>query len=77
MARSTAMRTARAKVVNGKIVTRAKFPEGTKLVLVVDEPKPPIVIGEEDEKAFDEAVVAVREGKTIPVEAVREILRRL
>jgi len=30
------MRTARARVVNGKIVTRAKFPEGTKLVLVVD-----------------------------------------
>lgn len=71
------MRTARAKVVKGKIVTRAKFPEGTKLVLVVDEPKPPIVIDEEDERAFDEAVVAVREGKTIPVEAVREILRRL
>jgi ABC-type protease/lipase transport system fused ATPase/permease subunit len=71
------MRTARAKIVNGKIVTRAKFPEGTKLVLVVDEPKSPIVIDEEDEQAFDEAVVAVREGKTIPVEAVREILRRL
>jgi hypothetical protein len=35
------------------------------------------VIDEQDEQAFDEAVAAVREGKTIPVEAVREILRRL
>jgi hypothetical protein len=70
------MRTVRAKVVNGKIVTRTKFPEGTKLVLV-DEPRPPLVIDEDDEKAFDEAVVAVRKGKTIPVETVREILRRL
>lgn len=71
------MRTARAKVVNGKIVTRAKLPEGTKLVLVVDDPKPSIGIDEDDEQAFDEAAAAVREGKTIPVEAVREILRRL
>lgn len=31
------MRTARAKVVNGKVVTKAKFPEGTKLLLVIDE----------------------------------------
>jgi hypothetical protein len=71
------MRTARAKVFNGKIVTRAKFPEGTKLVLVVDEPRPPIVIDDDDVQAFDEAVAAVREGKTIPVATVREILRRL
>ena len=71
------MRTARARVVNGKIVTRAKFPEGTKLVLVIDEPRPPLAIDEEDEQAFDEAAAAIREGKTIPIEAVREILRRL
>jgi hypothetical protein len=71
------MRTARAKIVNGKIVTRAKFPEGTKLVLVVDEPRPPLVIDAEDEQAFEEAAAAIREGKTIPVDAVREILRRL
>lgn len=71
------MRTARAKVVKGKIVTRAKFPEGTKLVLVVDEPKPQIVIDEDDEKAFDEAVTAIRDGKTVPLETFRELMRRL
>lgn len=73
------MRTARAKVVNGKIVTRAKFPEGTKLVLVVDEPRPPppLVVGAEDEQAFEEAAAAIRDGKTIPIDAVREILRVL
>jgi len=71
------MRTARAKVVKGKIVTRAKFPEGTKLFLVVDKPQPEIELDDDDEKAFDEAMVAVRRGKTIPLETFRAILHRL
>jgi hypothetical protein len=71
------MRTARAKVVKGKIVTRAQFPEGTKLFLVVDKPQPEIELDEDDEKAFDEAMVAVRRGKTIPLETFRAILQRL
>lgn len=71
------MRTARAKVVNGKIVTRAKFPDGTKLFLMVDQPQPPIELDEGDEKAFDEAVAEVRQGKGIPLETFRAILHRL
>ena len=71
------MGTARTKVVKRKIVTRAKFPEGTKLFLVVDKPQPEIELDEDDEKAFDEAMVAVRRGKTIPLETFRAILMRL
>ena len=71
------MRTARAKVVNGKIVTRAKFPKGTKLLLVVDEPQPEIELDDEDQKALDEAIAATREGKLIPLETVRALLRTL
>jgi hypothetical protein len=71
------MRTARAKVVKGKIVTRAKFPEGTKLFLVVDKPQPEIELDDDDEKAFDDAMVEVRRGKGIPLETFRAILHRL
>jgi hypothetical protein len=71
------MRTARAKVVKGKIVTRAKFPDGTKQFLVVDTPQPEIELEDDDEKAFDEDMVAVRRGKTIPLETFRAILQRL
>ena len=71
------MRTARAKVVKGKIVTRAKFPEGTKLFLVVDKPQPQIELDDDDEKAFDEAMVAARRGKAISLETFRAILHRL
>jgi hypothetical protein len=71
------MRTARAKVVNGKIVTRAKFPNGTKLFLVVDEPQPEVELKDDDEKAFDEAMAPVRRGEAIPLETFRAILQRL
>jgi hypothetical protein len=71
------MRTARAKVVNGKIVTRAKFPDGTKLFLTVDQPQPAIDLDEDDEKAFDEAMAEVRQSKAIPLETFRAILHRL
>jgi hypothetical protein len=68
------MRGARARVVNGKIVTRAKFPDGTKLFLVVDEPQPEIEL---DEEAFDEAMASVRRSEAIPLETFRTILQRL
>lgn len=77
MVSSKPMPTARAKVVNGKIVTKTKFPEGTKLLLVVEEPQPAIELDDEDQKALDEAIAATREGKLIPVEAVRALLRTL
>jgi hypothetical protein len=71
------MRTARAKVVNGKIVTRARFPNGTKLFLVVDEPQPEVELEDDGEKAFDQAMVAVRRGEAIPLETFRATLQRL
>jgi hypothetical protein len=69
------MRSARAKVVKGKIVTRAKFPEGTKLFLVVDEPQPEIELDDDDLKALDDAIAAAREGRLIPWETLRASLR--
>ena len=69
------MRSARARVVNGKIVTRTKFPDGTKLLLVLDEPQPQIELDQEDLEALDEAITAAREGKLISWEALRASLR--
>jgi hypothetical protein len=44
--------------------------------LVVDTPQPEIELEDDDEKVFDEAMVAVRRGKTIPLETFRAILQR-
>jgi hypothetical protein len=73
---ATAPRIASAKVVNGKIVTRAKFPEGTKLILQVDEPVA-IELDEEDEAAIERALSSVRAGKGISLDKFRAILQRL
>jgi len=55
----------------------AKFPDGTKLFLMVDQPQPAIELDEDGEKAFDEAMAEVRQGKAIPLETFRAILHRL
>ena len=44
---------------------RRSLPEGTKLLLLVDEPQPEVELDEGDLKALDEAITAAREGKLI------------
>ena len=75
--KAAAPRTVSARVVGGKILTRAKFPEGTKLILQVDSPVPPIELTEEDERAIDQALASVRAGKGVSLETFRKILRRV
>jgi len=70
-------RIATGKVVNGKVVTRAKFPEGTKLILLVEDSAPLVELDAEDEKAIDRALVSVRKGKGISLDKFRAILNRL
>ncbi len=68
------MRTARAKVINGKLVTRAKFPEGTRLLLVVDEPQPEVELDEEDVAAIRRARASIRAGRKIPMDQLLKLL---
>ena len=68
------MRTARAKVLNGKVVTKAKFPDGTKLLLVVDEPQPKIEPDEADVAAIRRARASIRSGREIPMDRLLKLL---
>ncbi len=68
------MRTARAKVVKGKVVTKAKFPEGTKLLLVVDEPQPEVELDDEDVEAIRRARASIRAGRKIPMDLLFRLL---
>ena len=68
------MRTARAKVVKGKVVTKAKFPEGTKLLLVVDEPQPEVELDDEDVEAVRRARASIRAGRKIPMDLLFKLL---
>ena len=68
------MRTARAKVVNGKVVTTTKFPEGTKLLLVIDEQQPEIELDEEDVAALRRGRASIRAGRKIPMDRLMKLL---
>lgn len=68
------MRTARAKVIKGKVVTRAKFPEGTKLLIVVDEPQPEVELDDEDVEAIRRARASIRAGRKVPMDLLFKLL---
>lgn len=68
------MRTVRAKVVNGKVVTKARFPEGTKLLFVIDEPQPELELDDEDVAAIRRARASIRAGRKIPMDRLMKIL---
>lgn len=71
------MKAARAKVVKGKIVTRAKFPEGADLTIVMREKRPPIDLAPDEEEAMLRGIESIKAGKGIPLDQFRAVLRRL
>ncbi|MBI4512062.1 MAG: hypothetical protein HY698_20690 [Deltaproteobacteria bacterium] len=71
------MKSARAKVVKGKIVTRAKFPEGAELTVVMRDKAPPIILSTDEEEAMLRGIASIKAGRGIPLEEFRAILRRI
>ena len=71
------MKAARAKVVKGKIVTRAKFPEGAELTVVMRDRTEPVELTPDEEAAMLRGIASIKAGKGIPLAEVRAILRRL
>ena len=70
------MRTARAKIIHGKVVTKARFPEGTRLLLVVDEPQPQVDTDDEDVAAIRRARASIRAGRKITMDRLMLLLRQ-
>jgi hypothetical protein len=71
------MKAARAKVVKGRIVTRAKFPEGANLTIVMREERPRVDLTPEEEEAILRGIASIKAGKGIPLAEFRDILHRL
>ena len=70
------MRTISAKVLKGRVVTRAKLPEGAKLTVFVHESDSATELDAEDEAAIAEGVAEVRAGSYVSVAELRTFLRR-
>ena len=71
------MKSARARVVKGKIVTRARFPEGAKLTILMDDERPPIELSSDDEAAMLRGIASIKNGNGVSLEPFRALLRRL
>ena len=69
------MRTVSAKVLKGRVVTRAKLPEGAKLTVIVHEPVE-IALDAEDEAAIASGAQEIRAGRYASANALRTFLRR-
>jgi hypothetical protein len=70
------VKTAKAKVVRGAIVTRSKFPEGTRLTLVEHDSRTPLTLDPDDEAAILKGIEEIESGSGIPVARARARLRR-
>ena len=70
---------ATGKVVNGRITTRAKFPEGTKVLIEEQVPREDLdlELGEKDIAAIDRALESIRQGRGIPLHVFLERMRRM
>lgn len=69
------MRTASARVHRGKVVTRARLPEGARLTLFVHEPVE-VELDDEDRQAIIDGAAEVRAGRYASVGELRRLLRR-
>jgi hypothetical protein len=70
------MRTVTAKVVKGKVVTKAKLPEGAKLTVFVHEVDDDVELDDDDEAAIGVAMAEIRDGKYVTGTELRAFLRR-
>jgi hypothetical protein len=69
------MRAVGAKVLKGKVVTRAKLPEGARLTVFVHEPSD-VELDDNDEAAIASGVAEIRAGRYSSANDVRTFLRR-
>lgn len=70
------MRLASARVIKGSIVTRARFPEGTRLTLVPHDDRAPVALDRDEEAGVLKGIAEIAAGRGIPVRTVRRKLRR-
>lgn len=70
------MRSLSARIIDGKIVTRARLPEGAKVTIFVDEPEAAYELDEEEVSGISHGIEDHRAGRIIPAAKLLAFLRR-
>ena len=64
------------RVVKGKVVTRARLREGARVVVLVEDSRPPIDLDPDEEAGVLKGIQEIKDGKGLPVSRLRAKLRR-
>ena len=70
------MRTVSAKIVGGRVVTRAKLPEGAKVTLFVHDTRDEHPLDDEEVAGIDRGIEDGRAGRVVPASKLVAFLRR-
>jgi predicted transcriptional regulator len=70
------MRAIRARVVNGKVVTRAKLREGARLTVLVHDGDESIGFDTDDEAEISRGIAEINAGRFVGADRARSFLRR-
>jgi hypothetical protein len=64
------------RVVKGKVVTRARLREGERVVVLVEDSRPPVDLDPDEEAGVLKGIQEFKEDKAFPVSRLRAKLRR-
>jgi hypothetical protein len=70
------MRSLSAKIVDGKIVTRARLPEGGKVTIFVHDPEDEYELGQEEAEGISRGIEDHRAGRVVSADTLLAFLRR-
>ena len=70
------MKVATGRIVRGAIVTRARFPEGARVRIVLEDDREPVDLDQDEEAGMLKGLLEIAEGKGRPAAVLRTKLRR-
>jgi hypothetical protein len=70
------MKIATGRIQRGAVVTRARFPEGARVRIVLEDDRPPAALDPDEEAGMLKGIQEIEEGKGLPVSRLRTKLRR-
>jgi predicted transcriptional regulator len=70
------MKVARARVVSGAVVTRAKFPEVARLTILMEDDCPAIELDTDEEEGILRGLADAKAGRTVSLDRARAKLHR-
>lgn len=70
------MKIATGRIVRGEVVTRARFPEGARVRIVMEDDRPPVDLDPDEEAGMLKGIQEFEQGKGLPASRLRAKLRR-